>query len=112
MSPLPPLRIVVTRAESEEGDHFVLFSVWDTGIGIPADKIDKLFQSFSQVDASTTRKYGGTGLGLAIVKHVAANHNGAIRLWSQQGTGSTFTLSIPAYLETDDESDDLDDGIS
>jgi two-component system sensor histidine kinase SenX3 len=46
---------------------------------------------------------------LAIVKHVAANHNGSIRLWSQPGTGSTFTLSIPAHPETDDESDERED---
>ncbi len=61
--------INVTRAEDETGDHFVLFSVWDTGIGIPADKIDRLFQSFSQVDASTTRKLSAVGLkaGLSVI---------------------------------------------
>ena len=66
----------------------------------------RLFASFEQADNSTTRRYGGTGLGLAIVKHVAANHNGSIRLWSQPGTGSTFTLSIPAFLDGGDDSDD------
>jgi two-component system sensor histidine kinase SenX3 len=49
------------------------------------------------VDKARSRATGGTGLGLAIVKHIAANHNGSIRLWSRPGTGSTFTLSIPAY---------------
>ena len=50
-----------------------------------------------RADKARSRATGGTGLGLAIVKHVAANHNGSIGLWSQPGTGSTFTLSIPAY---------------
>lgn len=81
-------------------------AVTDRGIGIPRADQERVFERFFRVDQARSRATGGTGLGLAIVKHVAANHNGSIRLWSQPGTGSTFTLSVPAYLETDDESDE------
>jgi PAS domain S-box-containing protein len=87
--------INVTRAENKEGDHFVLFSVYDTGIGIPADKIDRLFQSFSQVDASTTRKFGGTGLGLAISRKLTELMGGNIWVESEEGKGSAFNVAIP-----------------
>jgi PAS domain S-box-containing protein len=87
--------IAVTRAQSEAGEAFVLFSVRDTGIGIPADKIDKLFQSFSQVDTSTTRKYGGTGLGLAISRKLTELMGGNIWVESDEGRGSTFQVAIP-----------------
>lgn len=77
-------------------------AVTDRGIGIaPADQ-ERVFERFFRVDKARSRATGGTGLGLAIVKHVAANHNGSIRLWSRPGTGSTFTLSIPAYLPDED----------
>ena len=85
----------VERAENEGGDHFVLFSVWDTGIGIPADKIDRLFRSFSQVDASTTRKFGGTGLGLAISRKLAEMMGGRIWVESEEGKGSGFHVALP-----------------
>jgi two-component system sensor histidine kinase SenX3 len=100
----------VSISRRRRGDN-VEIAVTDRGIGIAGADQERVFERFFRVDKARSRATGGTGLGLAIVKHVAANHNGAIRLWSQQGTGSTFTLSIPAYLETDDESDDLDDGI-
>ncbi|MGE2717365.1 sensor histidine kinase [Mycolicibacterium litorale] len=77
-------------------------SVTDRGIGIEKDDQERVFERFFRVDKARSRATGGTGLGLAIVKHVAANHNGAIRLWSQPGTGSTFTLSIPAYPHSED----------
>jgi PAS domain S-box-containing protein len=87
--------IAVTKAQDESGGRYILFSVRDTGIGIPADKIDKLFQSFSQVDASTTRKYGGTGLGLAISRKLAELMDGSIWVESAEGQGSTFQVALP-----------------
>src|SRR6266540_6727986 len=70
------------------------FSVRDTGIGIPPEKIDRLFKSFSQVDASTTRQYGGTGLGLAISKSLAEMMGGRMWVESAVGKGSTFHFTI------------------
>ena len=74
----------------------VAIAVTDRGIGIEKEDQERVFERFFRVDKARSRATGGTGLGLAIVKHVAANHNGEIRLWSQPGTGSTFTLLIPA----------------
>ena len=90
------------------GDNIEI-AVTDRGIGIARADQERVFERFFRVDKARSRATGGTGLGLAIVKHVAANHNGSIRLWSQPGTGSTFTLSIPAYPETEDESDERED---
>ncbi len=74
----------------------IQFSVRDTGIGIPPDRMDRLFQSFSQVDASTTRKYGGTGLGLAISKRLSEMMGGTMWVESEVGKGSTFHFTIQA----------------
>jgi CheY-like chemotaxis protein/HPt (histidine-containing phosphotransfer) domain-containing protein/anti-sigma regulatory factor (Ser/Thr protein kinase) len=73
-------------------------SIQDTGIGIPKNKIHKLFQSFSQVDASTTRVFGGTGLGLAIVKQLCNLLEGDIKVESEEGKGSCFTFTIETKL--------------
>jgi two-component system sensor histidine kinase SenX3 len=83
-------------------DGVVEIAVTDRGIGIARADQERVFERFFRVDKARSRATGGTGLGLAIVKHVAANHNGTIRLWSQPGTGSTFTLCIPAYRDTND----------
>ena len=72
------------------------FSVRDTGMGIPKDRMDRLFKSFSQVDASTTRRFGGTGLGLAISKKLVELMGGRIWVESEEGAGSTFTFTITA----------------
>ena len=84
--------------------NIVEIAVTDRGIGIAQADQERVFERFFRVDKARSRATGGTGLGLAIVKHVAANHNGSIRLWSRRGTGSTFTLSIPAYSDPDTQS--------
>jgi signal transduction histidine kinase len=85
----------------------VAVSIKDTGIGIPADKFDKIFESFEQADGSTAREYGGTGLGLSITKKLVELHGGTMTLESKIGEGSTFTFTVPksdaAVTEVTDE---------
>jgi two-component system sensor histidine kinase/response regulator len=85
--------------ESNSNNRVVLkLSVRDSGIGIPPERRDRLFKSFSQVDASTTRKYGGTGLGLVISKRIIDMMGGTIDVDSEMGTGSTFWFTLPLEI--------------
>lgn len=87
---------IFVTAEEVEGCWSIRFSVEDTGIGIPRDRLQHLFQAFTQVDNSTTRKFGGTGLGLAISKRLVEMLGGEISASSELGRGSTFTFTITA----------------
>ena len=90
---------VVIRVDAEPAGaraHRIELAVEDTGIGIPADRMNRLFESFSQVDASTTRRYGGTGLGLAISRRIVELMGGTISVESEPGSGSTFRIELTA----------------
>ncbi len=82
--------------ESENGDDRITLDVGDTGIGMTPEQLGKLFEEFSQADASTTRNYGGTGLGLALSRRLCRMMGGDITVESVQGEGSTFTIELPA----------------
>jgi len=84
---------VLVLTKTDEG--MVEISIVDQGIGIPSSELDRIFERFYRVDPARHRSTGGTGLGLSIVKHVAATHGGDIRVWSVEGEGSTFTLTLP-----------------
>ena len=90
-----------------EREGMVEVSVTDQGIGIPAQELDRIFERFYRGDPARSRQTGGTGLGLSIVKHVVANHDGQVRVWSQLGKGSTFTLKFRTMTqESRDKSGD------
>ncbi|MDX1519306.1 MAG: response regulator, partial [Gammaproteobacteria bacterium] len=95
--------IVVTAGPDEESQDpdRLHFSVSDTGIGIPQDKLEKIFASFTQVDSSTTRKYGGTGLGLTISKSLTSMMGGRIWVESSEGVGSTFHFIVHLPRDTE-----------
>ena len=82
-------------------DKLVEISVTDQGIGIPEKDIERIFERFYRVDPARSRATGGTGLGLSIVKHVATNHGGDISVWSNEGSGSTFTIRLPEFIEAE-----------
>jgi len=91
---------VVVRVDAEAagaGSHRLHIAVSDTGIGIPQERMDRLFESFSQVDTSTTRRYGGTGLGLAISRRLVELMGGTLRVESEDGKGSTFRIDLTVH---------------
>src|SRR5262249_42174417 len=95
-TPAGEVGVTVSARRLEGSRREVHFAVRDTGIGIPKDRFDRLFKVFSQVDVSTTRRYGGTGLGLAISKRLSELMGGRIWAESEPGKGSTFHFTIVA----------------
>jgi signal transduction histidine kinase/DNA-binding NarL/FixJ family response regulator len=90
---------IYVSLENKNDQPYIRFDVEDTGIGIPADKQEKIFEPFIQASGDTSRKYGGTGLGLTITKQLATLLGGDLILTSEEGSGSVFSLVIPAGLE-------------
>ena len=88
------IAVNVTLNEETDSHAFVRFAIQDSGIGIPADRLDRLFKPFSQVDTSTTREYGGTGLGLSIAKQIIETMGGQVGSESREGHGSTFWFKV------------------
>ena len=93
----PPGGTITVRLQRSNSD--AKLEVIDTGVGIPEDKIVRIFDRFYQVDGSTTRRYGGTGLGLALVKEIALSHGGEVTVESSIGKGSTFRIKLPLNAE-------------
>ena len=83
-----------------EGENLVIVAVTDTGIGIPASRLDDIFESFHQLDSSPTRRYGGTGLGLALVRQIIEAHGSMLEVQSVEGRGSTFKFPLLAVPES------------
>jgi len=90
---------VKVSLEDKNNQPYIRFDVSDTGVGIPPEKQEKVFESFTQADGSTSRKYGGTGLGLTITRRLAELLGGELTLTSEQGGGSVFSLTIPAGVD-------------
>jgi signal transduction histidine kinase len=94
---------IAARQQQEGSRDWVTISVSDTGIGMTTEQMGKLFQEFSQADASTTRKYGGTGLGLVISRRFCQMMGGDITVASEPGRGSTFTIRLPRIVNAPKE---------
>jgi len=87
------------RGECGNGHDAVVFEVTDTGIGMSQEQLSRLFQEFTQADASTSRRYGGTGLGLALTRRLSRLMGGDVTVVSEVGRGSTFTLRLPLEVK-------------
>ena len=92
-----------TQPGAKAGYENVIIKVIDTGIGIPADKLEQIFEKFTQADATITRRYGGTGLGLAITKNLVEIMDGTIQVESMLGEGAIFTVTIPLLLNAQEK---------
>jgi two-component system sensor histidine kinase SenX3 len=92
-------------ADDLDGPHAIVM-VSDQGIGIAKDDLDRIFERFYRVDPARARNTGGTGLGLSVVKHVAASHGGDVRVWSEPGYGSSFSLRLPLHFHDGGRADD------
>ena len=112
------ITLTAQTLKEDEAGYLIRFAVEDTGIGLNAEQIQRLFQSFEQADSSTTRKYGGTGLGLTVTRHLAKLMGGDAGVTSTPGDGSTFWFTarlercraipvVPAQTATDDTEDKL-----
>ncbi|MBM4126021.1 MAG: response regulator [Nitrospira sp.] len=104
--------VLVTNDEASRTPGTIRFSVSDTGIGIPADRLDAIFDRFAQAQNSTTRRYGGTGLGLAISKQLAERMNGRIWVESAVGKGSTFFCSVAFQVQPPPDTHIIDSDIN
>ena len=89
---------ISAHQQQENGRDWVTLSVADTGIGMTSEQMAKLFEEFSQADASTARRFGGTGLGLAITRKLARMMGGDVTVTSESGKGSVFTVRLPGGL--------------
>ncbi len=90
----------VVLSVKREGDNLVIVSITDTGIGIPSNRLNDIFEPFHQLDGSSTRRYGGTGLGLSLVRQIVEAHGSMIDVQSIEGRGSTFKFPLLVALES------------
>ena len=98
------LTITLTQSTTETNEYWLKFTVEDTGIGIEANQLNRLFQPFVQVDTALNRQYTGTGLGLALVKRIVELHGGEVSATSQLNVGSCFTVELPCTSSGDSQS--------